>query len=81
MLFGSKYLKAGAAFYRVSAYEESLVLAFWGCTKIRYADMQNVVLKIGALPRLSMTAQGVPVSILGSEVKLKKLYDQLIMKR
>jgi hypothetical protein len=78
--FGPKYIQAGAIFYRVTVYEDFLVLVFLGCTKIRYADIQNVVMKRTGIPTLKMRAHGVPVSILGDEHKLEKLYRRLTHK-
>jgi uncharacterized membrane protein YwzB len=73
--FGPWYFRMGGIFYRITAYENFLVIAFWGHQIIKYSDVEKITIKNG----LSIEVHGVPVQIfLVNDKKLKALHSLLI---
>jgi hypothetical protein len=72
--FGQKYgIKMGGSFYRITAYEDFLIIVMWWPEVIKYHDIKKLKLVEGITSILSMTTNNVPIRIYGNIDKLKEL--------
>ena len=70
--------KIGGSFYRVSAYNDFLIIVMWWPEIIKYCDIKNLTLEDGIASNISMLVHGVTIKIYGNIDTLQKL--QLIIK-
>lgn len=65
--------KIGGSFYRVSAYNDFLIIVMWWPETIKYSDIKNLKLDKSITSNISMLVHGVTIKIYGNIDSLQNL--------
>ncbi len=72
--FGQKYgVRMVGSFYRVTAYNDFLIIVFWWSEVINYRDIQKLKMNEGISSNLSMEVNNMPIRIYGDSDNLEEL--------